>query len=325
MALIHDLLAERTNLLVDGAMGTELFARGLTAGDPPELWNVEQPDDITDVHKGYIKAGSDIVLTNSFGGTAYRLKLHSLDHRVHELNQAAAERARDAADASDRQVAVAGSMGPTGELIAPLGSMTADECRAAFAEQAAGLADGGADLLWVETMSSLEEAEAAINGARDVCDLPIAVTMSFDTAGRTMMGVTGLHAAERLDDLGLVAFGANCGNNIAETERAVEELRNAAPDAVIIVKANAGIPEFKDDRLVYNGTPEVMGAHLQRMKDLGIEIIGGCCGTSTPHVHFMRDVLDGSISAPDIPAPGPSRREAPAAGGERQRRRRRRG
>ena len=324
MATLASLLDERGTLLGDGAMGTELFARGLTAGDPPEMWNLDLPDDIVDIHKGYIKAGADIVLTNSFGGTGYRLELHQLAHRVHELNQAAAERARFAADASDRDVVVAGSMGPTGELIEPLGSMTTTQSAAAFEAQAAGLAAGGVDLLWIETMSSIEEVEAAVSGARVATDLPITATMSFDTAGRTMMGVSGADAARRLADLGVVAFGANCGNNVAETEQAVLDLIEGAADEIpVIVKANAGIPEFKDGRLVYNGTPEVMGAHLQRMVDAGARIVGGCCGTTTQHIAFMRAVLDGSISAPDIPAPGPRRTEgdAPDRGPRRRRRR----
>jgi len=326
MASLASLLAERTTLLVDGAMGTELFARGLTAGDPPEMWNIDQPGDIIDVHKGYIKAGSDIILTNSFGGNAFRLKLHKLQDRVEEINKAAAEAARAAADSSDREVVVAGSMGPSGELLVPLGEMTPETCAAAFADQARGLAAGGADLLWIETMSSLDEVEAAIVGARSACDLPIAVTLSFDTAGRTMMGVTGVDAATRLAELGVAAMGANCGNNIADTEAAVIQLKAGAPQIPIISKANAGIPEFKGDRLVYTGTPEVMGAHLKRMTDAGIDIIGGCCGTATQHVAFMRGVLDGSIEAPDIDAPAPSSSSSsPTADGEgRQRRRRRR-
>jgi len=328
MPIIADLLAERRHLLVDGAMGTELFARGLTAGDPPEMWNIDMPDDIVDIHKGYIKAGSDIILTNSFGGTAFRLKLHKLDGRVFEINKSAAERAREAVDAADREVIVAGSMGPTGELMEPLGALTPETCAAGFEAQASGLAAGGADLLWIETMSALEEVEAAVQGARNACDLPIAATMSYDTNGRTMMGVKGVDAAERLSKLGLAAFGANCGNNIAETEAAVTELRQAAPDQVIITKANAGIPEFKADRLVYNGTPEVMGAHVVRMMELGIDIIGGCCGTSTQHVGYMREVLDGAITPPQIEAPGPLKSdddEASSGASRRKPRRRRRG
>jgi len=324
MAKFAELLAEKGTLLVDGAMGTELFARGLTAGDPPEMWNVEMPDDVSDVHRGYLKAGSDIVLTNSFGGTAFRLKLHQLDDRVVELNAAAAAVAREAVDALDREALVAGSMGPSGELLVPMGEMTPETAYDAFAAQAEGLTQGGADLLWIETMSSLEEVEAAVAGARSVSDLPIAATLSFDTAGRTMMGVTGTDAAKQLTALGLAAIGANCGNNIAETEAAVAQLREGAGDVPVIVKANAGIPEFKGDKLHYTGTPEVMGAHTKRMMDLGVAIIGGCCGTSTQHIAYMRGVIDGDITPPDIQLPGPAR-ATQAEGAPRRQRRRRRG
>lgn len=326
MVSLAERLAESTPLLVDGAMGTELFARGLTAGDPPEMWNIDMPDDIIDVHKNYIKAGSDIILTNSFGGTAFRLQLHKLQDRVHELNEAAARCGRSAADASDRPVVVAGSMGPSGELLEPMGTMTPETAAVAFADQARGLAAGGADVLWIETMSSLDEVEAAIDGARSACELPIAVTLSFDTAGRTMMGVTGTEAAERLGPLGLAAIGGNCGNNIADTEAAVLQLKAGAPDTPIIVKANAGIPEFKGDKLHYTGTPEIMGAHLKRMATAGIDIIGGCCGTATQHVAYMRGVLDGAIEPPELDAPASTTPPAPSGGGrgDAPRRRRRR-
>lgn len=325
---LSDLLRDQSHLLVDGAMGTELFARGLTAGDPPEEWNVDIPDRVVDVHLGYIKAGSDIILTNSFGGTAFRLKLHKLDDRVFELNKAAAEVARQAADSSDRTVLVAGSMGPSGELLEPLGAMTPETAADAFADQAEGLTAGGADLLWIETMSSLEEVEAAVAGARRTSDLPIAATLSFDTVGRTMMGVTGTQVAERLTDLGLAAIGGNCGNNVAQTESAIAQVKAGAGDTPVIVMANAGIPEFKGDELSYNGSPEVMAAHTKRMMDLGIEVIGGCCGTSTEHLELMRKTIDGTYIPEDIPAPGPppiDESDGEGRGAREGRRRRRRG
>ena len=309
-------------------MGTELFARGLTAGDPPEEWNVDIPDRVVDVHLGYIKAGSDIILTNSFGGTAFRLKLHKLDDRVFELNKAAAEVARQAADSSDRTVLVAGSMGPSGELLEPLGAMTPETAADAFADQAEGLTAGGADVLWIETMSSLEEVEAAVAGARRTSDLPIAATLSFDTVGRTMMGVTGTQVAERLTDLGLAAIGGNCGNNVAQTESAIAQVKAGAGDTPVIVMANAGIPEFKGDELSYNGSPEVMAAHTKRMMDLGIEVIGGCCGTSTEHLELMRKTIDGTYIPEAIPAPGPppvDESDGEGRGAREGRRRRRRG
>lgn len=316
MSILDELLNERKTLLVDGAMGTELFDRGLTAGDPPEAWNVDMPERVTDVHAGYIAAGSDIILTNSFGGTTFRLKLHKLDNRVVELNAAAARVARLAADAADRRVIVAGSMGPSGELLVPMGEMTPETAAVAYAEQAEGLAEGGADILWIETMSSLDEVEAAVVGIRRVTDLPIAATMSFDTVGRTMMGVTGVDAAKRMTDLGLAAIGANCGNNVAETESAVIQIKSGAGDTPVIVKSNAGVPEFRGDALVYSGSPEIMGAHVQRMMDAGVQIIGGCCGTSTTHLQYMRDVMRGVVVAPELAAPGPKAHDDEPGGEE---------
>jgi len=298
--VLREMLDERGVLLVDGAMGTELFARGLESGGAPELWNVEHPDRVTAVHTDYINAGSDIILTNSFGGTGFRLKLHQLDTRVVELNKAAASVAREAAIAADRRVIVAGSMGPTGELLEPMGSMTPDTCTAAFAEQAEGLAAGGADVLWIETMSHLDEVAGAVAGARSVSDLPICATLSYDTAGRTMMGVTGAEAVTRLSELGVDAIGANCGNNLADTEAALVEMRETNPDVLLISKANAGMPEWRGADLHYSGSPEVMAAHAIRQRDAGIQIIGACCGSSPAHLAMMRQVLDGDIEVPEV-------------------------
>ena len=300
VTILHDLLAERGVLLIDGAMGTELFARGLGSGDPPEMWNVDNPDRVISVHSEYIAAGSDIILTNSFGGTRYRLKLHKHQDRAIELNEAAARVGRQAADAADRTVIVAGSMGPSGELLVPMGTMTMDECAEAFAEQATGLTQGGADVLWIETMSHLDEIAAAVEGARSVSDLPICATLSFDTAGRTMMGVTGADAVNRLAELGVNAIGANCGNNLADTEAALHEMRSANPDVLLISKANAGMPEWHGTELHYSGSPEVMAAHAHRQREAGVQIIGACCGSSPSHLAMMREVLDGAIPVPEV-------------------------
>src|SRR5690349_9969488 len=189
MTDLSSLLSARSVLLADGGMGTGLFGLGLATGDSPEFWNVLHPDRVAAVHQGFVTAGSDIILTNSFGGTRHRLKLHQAQDRVAELNMAAAKVARDVAAAASREVLVAGSIGPTGELIIPLGAMSMDEATAAFAEQAKALAEGGVDLLWIETMSSAEEVEAAVAGAAEA-GLPVVVTLSFDTNGRTMMGIT---------------------------------------------------------------------------------------------------------------------------------------
>ena len=304
MNVLHDLLSARGTLLIDGAVGTELFARGLGSGDPPEMWNVDHPDRVTAVHAAYVNAGSDIVLTNSFGGTGFRLKLHKLDDRCIELNRAAAQVARTAVDAhfaeTGRRVLVAGSMGPTGELLEPMGSMTPETCADAFREQAIGLDEGGADVLWIETMSHLDEVAAAVEGARSVSDLPVCATLSFDTAGRTMMGVSGEAAVNRLTELGVDAIGANCGNNLADTEAALREMRAANPDVPLISKANAGMPEWHGTELHYSGEPEVMAAHAVRQREAGIQIVGACCGSSPKHLAMMRQVLDGNLPVPEV-------------------------
>ena len=305
MTVLDDLLAQKGFALMDGATGTELFKLGLESGDPPEAWNLDQPDKIRSAYGVYVDAGADIFLTNSFGGTHYRLALHKLQDQVIELNEAAARLGREVADAAmaetpGRLVLVAGSMGPSGELMEPMGSMTPVACQAAFAEQAKGLAKGGADILWVETMSSIEEAEAAVAGARTACDLPVCLTMSFDTAGRTMMGVTGTQAAELALRLGVDAVGANCGNNLADNEAAVRQMLEVAPDLPIILKGNAGIPEWRGTELHYSGTPEVMAAYAHRARELGISMIGACCGSCPEHISLMRDVLDGNAPVPEV-------------------------
>lgn len=324
MNKLIDYLQSEDVLVLDGAMGTQLFARGLVSGGNPEEWNVTHPERVREVYQAYVDAGSQIILTNSFGGTRFRLKLHDLQDRVVELNRAAAQNARAVADAADHRVLVAGSMGPTGELLVPMGSMTYEECRDAFAEQARGLVEGGVDILWVETMSDLNEVKAAIEGARSAsADIAICATMSYDTRGRTMMGVTGAQMARELSDLGLTAFGANCGSNLADTEAALAEMHAVAPDMILIAKANAGMPRFEGDKLVYDGTPEVMGAYADRVRRNGVRLIGACCGSSPEHIHVMRQVLSGEIPVPNVVQGVPSAAPAAAAeGSDRSRTRR---
>ena len=322
---ISELLADKGYLVADGAMGTQLFAVGLSAGDPPEAWNVHHTEEVRAIHRAYLRAGADLVITNSFGGTRFRLALHNLQDRVIELNAAAARNARIEADVESertgRSALVAGSMGPTGELLEPLGNMSAADCEAAFAVQAEGLASGGADVLWIETMSDLDEVEAAVRGARAVCDLPVAATMSFDTAGRTMMGVTGSELAERLGGLGLAAMGANCGNNIPDTEAAVTSMTAASTGTPVISKPNAGVPVWSGDALVYDGTPEVMAAHAHRARAAGVAVIGSCCGSTPAHTAKIAAVLAGDEPPPDIDSAPPS---APATEDRLARRRTRR-
>lgn len=290
MNKLIELLNSEDTIVLDGAMGTMLMAAGQEKGAPEE-WNVSHPDQIRAVHRRYIEAGSRLILTNSFGGTRIRLKRHGLEERAMELNRAAAELARAEADAAPHLVVVAGSMGPTGELMSPLGTMTFEEARSAFAEQAQGLAEGGVDVLWVETMSDINEVKAAMEGARSASDLPIVATMSFDTRGRTMMGVSPQKAAEALNGLDLLAMGANCGNNLADTEAAVQAMHQAYPEAIIVAKANAGIPHIEDGELIYDGTPEVMADYALRARDAGARLIGACCGSTTAHIEAIAAAL----------------------------------
>lgn len=320
MNVLAEFLAEKSPLIIDGGMGTQLFAVGLESGDPPEEWNVSQPDKIAKIHQAYVDAGSDIFLTNSFGGTSFRLKLHKFQDRVFELNKAAAEVGRSVADNAGRRVLVAGSMGPSGELLEPMGEMTPETAQQAFADQAEGLAAGGADLIWIETMSDLDEITAAVKGARQACDLPITVTLSFDTAGRSMMGVTGTAAAERLVPLGVAALGANCGNNLADTENALAEMRAVDPDVTLISKGNAGIPVWKGESLMYNGTPEVMAAHAHRVHEVGATIIGACCGSTPDHIRYMSQVLSGEVPVPEVEREVGSSAATPKARRNRRRR-----
>ena len=249
------------------------------------------------VHQAYVDAGSDIILTNSFGGASYRLRLHG---EVFECNKAAARVARDVCDATERGVLVAGSLGPTGELLEPMGTMIPSVCADAFTKQAEGLHAGGADLLWIETMSDLDELQAAVEGARRASDLPICATVSFDTAGRTMMGVSGTDAVDRLAEFDVTAMGANCGNNLPDTEAALKQMRAQDAEILLISKANAGMPEWHGADLHYSGTPEVMGAYGDRLRSSGVSLIGACWGSTPEHIAFMGQVLDGDLPVHEL-------------------------
>ena len=299
---LHALLATRPVLIADGAMGTSLFAEGLETGGSPEFWNLERPERVQAVHRSFVEAGSDLILTNSFGGNRYRLVLHGAEDRVAELNRAAARLAREVADAAGRPALVAGSMGPTGEIFAPIGALDHDAGAAAFAEQAAALAEGGCDLLWIETISGAEELAAAVAGAATT-GLPIVTTMTFDTHGRTMMGLTPEAALALRDALSVrpVAFGANCGIGPAQLIDSILGLmRAAAPDDVIVAKGNCGVPHYEDGRIHYDGTPEVMAAYACMARDAGARVIGGCCGTTAAH---LRAMVAAVAACPRGPAP----------------------
>ncbi len=299
---LTSLLAQRPWLLADGATGSNLFDRGLQSGDAPELWNAEHPERIAQLHRAFVEAGADIILTNSFGGTRHRLKLHKAEDRVAELNEKAARLARNEADRATHTVLVGGSMGPTGEILEPLGPLSLDAAREAFAEQAGALARGGADLLWIETMSSVDETEAAVAGARST-GLPVVATLSFDTNGRTMMGVTPSELAGLHRKHGLAACGSNCGTGPSELVACIVNLATASdPSAILVAKANCGIPQFIDGAIRFNGTPELMAQYARLSFDSGARIIGGCCGTTPEHLRVMREALEAHVrgSKPDL-------------------------
>ncbi len=290
---IDALIAEKGILLADGATGTNLFAMGLEAGEAPELWNESAPEKITTLHQKFVDAGADIILTNSFGGTRHRLKLHHAQDRVHELNKRAAEIARAVADKAGRKVIVAGSVGPTGELLIPLGALTYEDAVDAFGEQIRGLKEGGAEIAWIETMSAPEEARAAAQAAIDA-GMPYTFTVSFDTAGRSMMGLAPKDIHGVADGLpeAPVAVGANCGVGASDILASLLDMTAAKPGAKVIVKGNCGIPEFRGTEIHYSGTPELMSDYVRLAVDAGATIIGGCCGTSFQHLAAMRRALD---------------------------------
>ncbi len=290
---IDALIAEKGVLLADGATGTNLFAMGLEAGEAPELLNDTAPDTIRQLHQRFVEAGADIILTNTFGGTRHRLKLHHAQDRVFELNKKAAEIARSVADKAGRKVIVAGSVGPTGELLEPLGALSYSGAVEAFAEQIEGLKAGGAEVAWIETMSAPEEIRAAVEAAIRI-GLPYTYTGSFDTAGRTMMGLLpkDIHGVADGFDVRPVAVGANCGVGASDILASLLDMTAAQPEATVIVKGNCGIPEFRGAEIHYSGTPELMADYVRLAVDAGARIIGGCCGTSFGHLAAMRKSLD---------------------------------
>lgn len=291
-------LLEDGPLLSDGAMGTMLQQAGLTDGGAPELWNVDAPEKVRAIYRAYADAGSQIICTNTFGGTEARLRFHNIGARVHELNCAGAALARSVGD--ETGALVAGSMGPSGDLIEPVGELTMDDARTMFAEQSRGLIDGGVDLILIETMSHLNEVQAAIEGIQSVSpDFPIAATMSFDTNLHTMMGVSPRAALEAISGWGVRIVGANCGNGPAEIETVMTQMAQYRPEGIFLMaQSNAGLPQYRDGVIQYDGTPEVMAEYALTVRDLGLDIIGACCGSTPAHIAQMRAALDGARGTP---------------------------
>ncbi len=293
---IISLINEKGYLLADGATGTNLFDMGLESGYPPELWNEEKPDLVSINHKNFIEAGSDIILTNSFGANRYRLTLHNCEDRVKEINIAAARIARESSRSSGRTVLVAGSIGPTGEILQPIGTLSIQDAVSAFTDQAMALKEGGCDMIWVETMSSIEEMDAAIKAAQKT-DLPTICTFSFDTHGRSMMGLEPKELAMLADSNkdAVIGYGANCGIGASELIGSIICFSRSIlnDEQLIVAKGNCGIPEFKGSEIKYSGTPEMMAKYALHARSLGAKIIGGCCGTTHIHVKAMSEALSG--------------------------------
>jgi len=281
MSAFLELLEERRVLVADGATGTGYQELGLPLGMAPEEWLFDAPERVLELHRAYVDAGAELILTDTFGATPLRLQHTPLVGRVHDVNVRAAELAREAAGG---KALVAGSMGPTGHLFEPLGPLTRGECVENYADQAAALTAGGADLLVLETFFALEEGLAAIEGTRRSSDLPLVVTFSFDQGRRTMMGLSPSDVVSAVVPLGVAAVGANCGKTLADADAVVEEFLAVAGEVPVWVKPNAGVPKIVGDAVVYEADAETLAAHARRYVEQGARVVGGCCGSTPEHV-----------------------------------------
>jgi len=305
MQSFTQLLTERPLLLADGATGTNYQDLGIAPGVAPEEWVLDEPDRVRDLHRRFVEAGSDLVLTCTFGGSSLRLADERLAGRAVEVNRRAAELARDAVGEG---VLVAGSIGPTGHLTEPLGPLTRTLAVSTFAEQARALADAGVDLLVLETFFSLDEGLWAVEGVQSATDVPLVVSYSFDQGTRTMMGLTPTQVVEAFAPLGVAAIGANCGKSLDETDLIVDELVAAASGIPLWVKPNAGIPGVVGDAVIYDADPETLARHIRRYADRGARVVGGCCGSTPEHIAAIARMLE-ARSGPD--AEGGNRAHTP--------------
>jgi 5-methyltetrahydrofolate--homocysteine methyltransferase len=286
-------LNQRAPLVADGATGTMLQAAGLSVGEAPERWTLEKPQPIADIARRYAEAGSDIVYTNTFGGNRVRLKLIGLESKLEEVNRRAVQITREAVSACGRQVFVAASVGPTGEMLEPYGDLSPDVARAVFAEQAAVLQAASVDVIVCESFQDLGELLLCLEAVKSVAKVPVVASMTFEQAGRTMMGVTPEDAVAKLSDAGAVVVGVNCSVGPDEVERAIAAMHKTRPAARLLAKANAGLPQMIGGKTVYSVTPERMAVFALRVKDLGAAIIGGCCGTTPDHIAAIAKALRG--------------------------------
>ena len=284
---------KRGVFLLDGAMGTQLIARGVDVGTCNDYLSISSPGIVSDVHRAYLQAGSDAVITNTFGANEYTLARHGLADEVVRINKAGAQIARQA---TTEQKYVLGDIGPSGDFLEPLGTLKADELRDAFARQAEALLAGGVDGLLIETMTALDEVTIAIEAARSVgAGLPVLASMSFDKAGesfKTMMGVGVEAAAEKLVSLGVEAIGFNCGTASLDeyvelAENLVSAVRDSSDDMIVFAEPNAGKPQLVADEAIYKVSPDEFAAAAERIHSAGVSMIGGCCGTSPAHIEAV--------------------------------------
>ena len=283
-------LLKRDYVILDGAMGTNLFMKGLTSGECPESWNIDNPKKIFEIHESFVNAGSDIIVTNTFGGNQFRLKLHQLESKVKELNYSGAQIARKSAG---KKVFIAGSIGPSGEILEPLGNLKYELAVKAFGEQSLALAEGGVDMLWLETFSDIKEVQAALEGSMQT-GLPIVATMSFDTVGKTMMGVSPNEFVSFMEKQhNVFAYGANCGLGFDELLQTVGQMQNAGGKNVV-AKSNLGIPVFHNGLIKYNSTEKSLLDYAVKARNMGALFIGGCCGTEAKHIKKVKEILKAS-------------------------------
>ena len=283
-------LLKRDYVILDGAMGTNLFMKGLTSGECPESWNIDNPKKIFEIHESFVDAGSDIIVTNTFGGNQFRLKLHQLESKVKELNYSGAQIARKSAG---KKVFIAGSIGPSGEILEPLGNLQYELAVQAFGQQSLALAEGGVDMLWLETFSDIKELKAALEGSMQT-GLPIVATMSFDTVGKTMMGVSPNEFVSFMEKQhNVFAYGANCGLGFDELLQTVGQLQNAGGKNVV-AKSNLGIPVFHNGLIKYNSTEKSLLDYAVKARNMGALFIGGCCGTEAKHIKKVKEILKAS-------------------------------
>jgi 5-methyltetrahydrofolate--homocysteine methyltransferase len=283
-----DLLAERGVLIADGATGTNYQTMGMEPGLAPEEWLFQAPERVVELHRAFVEAGADIVLTCTFGATPLRLTEGSLVGKVREVNLRAAELAREGAG-SDHLVA--GSLGPTGMMIEPYGLLNREDAMAAYAQQAGALAEGGVDLLVLETIFAVEEAVWAVEGIQSATNLPLVVSFSFDMGTRTMMGLSPTDAVAAVVPMGIAAVGTNCGRSLGDADLVVTEILAAAGDVPVWVKPNAGVPKIVGAEVVYEADPVMLAEHVARYVEQGAKIVGGCCGSTPDHVAAIAQAL----------------------------------